>query len=323
MIPQFNAIVLDVIVIVMLLSIVALGAFKGIKHISIDFTLLAGSIALSFSSLTKPLKSYIIELLAPNIKLGAGISNEVKLGVNFLYLAMASLVLTVLVYILLRLIKYLVFMLLKKNMIKRNQLPKYPDVVSRILGGVFSLIFNGALFIVLLSGFANPFVGGDKTVNSSFVTKYVIQVEDVVIKDLIKDPLAETKLVLKVVKGDLFAEISDKDAQNFIGLSTLVSEGKLVPDSLENVQDVLDGMYNLLSLVSSHALDEEGIEVDGFEKAVELTRNLVTDSINAMNSLNTSGEKITAKNTLAISNLLKKVVKNEIVDIFESVFVIN
>ena len=39
MIPQFNSIILDVAVIVVLLAVIALGAFKGIKHVSINFVL--------------------------------------------------------------------------------------------------------------------------------------------------------------------------------------------------------------------------------------------------------------------------------------------
>ena len=56
MIPQFNAVILDIAVVLVLLAITAFGVLKGVKHASINFLLLAGSAVLSFTSIVSFLK---------------------------------------------------------------------------------------------------------------------------------------------------------------------------------------------------------------------------------------------------------------------------
>lgn len=322
MLPQFNPIVLDVIVVVALLFLLVLGAFKGIKHVLINFALLAGSIALSFSPVTTVIKVYIIELLQGFIEFGAGASNELKLGVTVSYMFMASMILTLVLYILLRLFKSLIEMVIKRKQLKANKLPRMPRAPSRILGGLFSLILNGSLVLVLLSVFTNPLVGGNKTSDITYVTKEIDKLDDKVISLISDNELIDEHIILRLVRGDFFVATTDEDAKTFASVATLVNDKALMPSDLSNIQENLDGLRNLLSFVVTHGLDEDGLERDGFEKTVELTRNLVTNIVNQMNTLNESEDPINATGTLAISNLLNKLGLSDCVKIFQETFVI-
>lgn len=320
MLPQFNALVLDVIVIVLLLSLIALGVFKGIKHIAINFVLLIGSIALSFTSVTNVLKVQIVQLLSSNIKLGIGVGDEVKLGIYVAYTFIAALILTILFYVILRLLKYLIVVLIKRNMLKNNKLPKITTKLSRIFGGIFSLVFNGALFIVMLCLFTTPLIGGNKTSDSSYVTKHIVKLDDLLLDAISEDELLQEKIMVKLVKGDLIENVDDETAKSFKGLSELVNSNKLTPENLDNPQEIVNSLHDVLYIVVNHGLDENKVEIDGFEKVVELTRNMANASVNAINGLHTSEEKLVANNTLATYNLLVELGLQESADIFERVF---
>lgn len=321
MLPQFNPIVLDVVVVVLLLFILVLGAFKGLKHTLINFVLLLGSIALSFCSLTNVIKIYIIDLLSKIVKFGAGVSNEVKLGVSFTYMFAASLVLTLLLYVLFRLLKAVIVSFSKRRKEKRNELVHLPRKTSRFFGAVFSLLLNGALALVMLSVFTTPLIGGNKTSEISYVTKHIDKLDDEVIKLCGGNELVDEHILIRLVRGDFFIKVEEKDVKYLVDISEFLSEDHLVPQTLDGIQEYLDSMRSLLSFVISQGLDKDGVERDGFEKAVELTRELVVTSINQMNSLKGDGAQIDAEGTLAISDLLVKLgIKDSTIDIFESVF---
>jgi len=322
--PIFNAIVFDVLIIVLLLLIIFIGVLKGIKHTLINFGLLAASIALSFTSFLNIIKLPIVNFLSSKIVLGVGISEEVKIGVNLIYLFVASLVLTVLFYLIFRLAKHLIFMIIKKNMIKANKLPPRLDVWSRVFGGVFSLILYGAIVIVSLSAIDNPLVGGNKTISNGYVTKYIEKTDELLINVFNKDvgETYEDKLLIKLVKGDLYVKVSEETIEDIKVLSELVSSGKLVPTDLSSLDQTVKYMEHLLRFVTNNLLDEKGIEKDGFEEVVELTRNIVTKTINEINILHKGDTPLEANNTLAISNSLRKLGLVDINEIFETVFVI-
>lgn len=325
MIPLFNAIILDVAVVAIVLLIIFFGALKGIKHTLINFVLLAGSIALSFTSFLNVVKAPIMNLLSDKIVLGAGVANEIKLGMHMTYNFLASFVLTLLFYLIFRLVKVLICMMIKRRNLKANKLPVRVNKVSRFLGGVFGLIFNGALVVIFLSIFATPLVGGDKTLENSYVSKYVEDLDDMIVKLIVDEKEAdvfETKILVNLLKGNLYSKVSVESVEDLQDISKLVESGKFIPTNLENVNEVLDHMYHILNFVNTHALDEKGLEVDGFEKAVALTRDMVSNSINEFNSLKGEGPLIEAEKTLAIQNQLKKLGLTEAATTFENVFVI-
>ena len=50
-----------------------------------------------------------------------------------------------------------------------------------MFGGIVSFFIHGALLILLLSVADNPLVGLDKTLNDSYVSQYVVRVDDIII----------------------------------------------------------------------------------------------------------------------------------------------
>ena len=81
-------------------------------------------------------------------------------------------------------------------------------------------------------------------------------------------------------------------------------------------------MHDVLFLIDTYALEESGVEADGFEQVVALVRDMMNKSVNKMNELNNTGAAIDAEKTLAISKMLTKLGLKESVIIFESTFVI-
>lgn len=323
MIPQFNSIVLDVIVVLLLAVIAVFGALKGIKHVSLNFLLLAGSIALAFSPLTDIIKLFVIDLLSKYIQLGAGVSDAARFGVYFSYKFFSALVLTLVLYLLLRLFKYLIVVLVRKRAIKNNKLPSPTSVVSRVFGGIVNFLFGGVIFIVGLSILNTPVIGLNKTMENGYVAKHIANVDDLILDNYVEDKLIEEKVIIKILFGDLFMEVDNDSAKALKGISGFMNDATLVPSSLENIQQNLDAIHDLLLLVDTYAIDEAGSPKDGLEQVVYLTKDLMNKVINQMNELHKSEEPIEATGTLAISNLLTKLGLKESVEIFENIFVIH
>lgn len=322
MIPQFNSIILDVVVVVLLLTIIAIGAFKGIKHIAINFGLFLVSLALSLTPLTNIIKNTIINLFFHKIELGAGVGDEIKIGVSMSYRLIAALILTLLLYVILRLIKLIIVMMYKRRKLKSNQLISPPRRVSRVTGAIFSFFFNGIMFIFLLSLFALPMVGGNKTLNSSYIAKHIERSDDFIIELVTDDTdLVKEKILVKVLNADILLKVNQQDAEAMKNIYELVESGKFMPEDLSEPQKQVDYLYSVLMYVEKFALDENGLEIDGFEKFVERTRDAVEKSVNQINTLHGKQSPIDAKNTLAVANLIKKIGLEKTAIIFESIFV--
>jgi hypothetical protein len=156
---------------------------------------------------------------------------------------------------------------------------------------------------------------------NTYVSKYVEELDDLIIDKVSDDDLIEEKVMYRLINGNLYMKVDDDQASNLASISSLVSEGKLVPENLDNVQETLDYLRHILSFTVNNAINDSGVENDGFEEFVKLTRNTVQDSINAMNKLH-EGEPIEAEGTLVIDNLLKKLDLNNVEEVFANVFVI-
>lgn len=316
MLPVFNGLILDVAVIVILLMIIAIGSFKGILHTAINFLLLSLSVFLSFMSFTNLLKRPIIQLISSIIELGV-ITPEHKLGAYMLYPLIASLILTILFYVIFRLIKCLIVRLIEKK--KKSKLP---DVYSRISGAIFSLIFNGIFALACLSVFATNLVGGTKTIESSYVAKHIDKLDNILLKT-IKDENLHDELIVKVINSNLTMKVSEADLKTFKTITGAINEDKIIPTDLNSVQTNIDNLVALLTYMEKNGINSKGVEIDGYELCVEQTREIATKSINAFASLKTSKDLILANNTLALQNLLKKFNLEESAKTLENIFIIN
>ncbi len=321
MLPLLNGLVLDVIVIVLLLTVVAIGAFKGIKHVFINFVLLLASLALAFMPFTKVLKLAIIDLISPLVKLNASVAAEHKLAIYMSYTFLASLLLTLLLYVILRLIKVFLCYLTKRRKEKANELVLLtPGAASRVSGAIFSLIFNGAFILIGLSIFAHPFVGGNKTTEISYVTKHIETLPHTVVDLVSKDNLLEEKLLIKLLKGDVLAKVSDEDAKDFNSIANSVSKKDIIPTDLTTPQEDVDKLGHLVSFVVNNMLDNKKQEIDGYESVVELTRDLANKSITTFNGLRDGGPCINTEGTMAIAKNLESLGLVNTVETFKEAF---
>ena len=324
MIPQFNSVVLDVVMIVLLVLAMFFGAVKGIKHTSINLAIFIGSLALAFSPITNVLKNAIIEILAPHIKLSAGMSETTRFGIYLSYMFLASLILMLLIYCIARLFKALVVLLIIRRKEQNNILVTTPSLVSRLFGGFTNLLVAGVVVIFGLSILNHPVFGLDKTLDNGYVAKHVENLDDLALKKLYEEKLVKEKVMVKLIKGDFFVKVDDESAKAFQGLTTAVENNRVVAENLEDIEQGVQAIHDILFLVDKYALDDKGLEVDGFEEVVKMTRNMVTNAVNQMRELNSTGAPIPAKNVIATTNLLIRLQLSEsTIETFANTFVEN
>lgn len=325
MLAQFNAIVLDVILIVALLSLIAIGVFKGVKHTLLNIGLLVLSLVISFMPFTNIIKQYMAGLLGNIINIGNNVSYsaEHKIVMASLYMFMASLILTLLIYVIARLVKLLIIKVYrKKNGIGRIEL----SVVSRVFGGIASFFIHGALLILLLSVADNPLVGLDKTLNDSYVSQYVVRVDDIIIDACGgKSENVKANITLLALKGDVLAKINEKDIENFIGASKLLGNGKLEPNTMapEDAKVTVENMKYILLLQESLFADENGLAKPGYEDMIVLTRNLIDTTISKMITKHAGAEPIPdIESASAVCTKIEKLYGAVLADKFATLFVV-
>ena len=327
MVPLFDAIILDVAVIALLLIIIVIGAVKGFMHTIVNFVLLAGAVALGFSPFIGFIKNPVTDLLSSKIILGVGVGDEVKLAIYLLYPFMASLIISLGIYLVLRIIKLLICVLVKHRLLKDNRLPKRVSKVSRAFGGVFGLLLYGVVIILTLSIFNKPLIGGNKIVEKSYVVKYIESADDIVAELLIDEKDFETfegTVIVKLVLGDLYHKVSQENIEDLNAMGEMVAQGALAIEDLKDVKVKVNYLHHFLRLVTENCLTDKGEEVDGFEKLVESSRNVVTKVVNEINALHgeNSDPIDVGGNTMAVSKLLSKLGLNELVPTFEKIFII-
>ena len=317
MIPQFNSIILDVVVIVLLLLALVIGSVKGLKHVLINFILLAGSFALTFSPLLLSLKTKVIDLLADKIKLGVGVDEAARLAIMMAYMFMVTLAFTLIIFILLRLVKSIIMLILKK---KLGVKPK--SKVVRITGAFSSLVLNGALVVMVVSLLAHPSLAST-TVETSYVTKHVAQVDNALLGLLVDDyDKFEDKLVVKYLMGDFVAKVEDNEVKHFNSLVALMNKEVLETENMEGLQNSVNFLYHGLSFVEGQLMQEvdgKMVAKDGFAPFVNELEGMVVKVISRANTLRgESSAKIdNIDNTLAVNNLLIKLgIETNFEDIF-------
>lgn len=322
MVPQFNSIILDAVVLVLLFATILYGALKGFKHTIINFILFAGSVFLAFTSYVNIIKVYIVDFLSTNIQFSAAMSEEIKLGISMFYTFFASLALAIVFYLILRFFKLLFVLIAKKRREKKGRPPKFPGKISRFLGSVFSLGLNGAVVIILLIFFANPLVGGDVTIQHSRISDAIELNATKAIHAMTGDPLGEEKVMIKAMKGDfLLVDVDDQDAQSLQAIAGFVSHKNLKNIDMQDTQKTLDSLYALLHFMDKYALADSGTEIVGFQHFVKYSRNMISETVNLLNASKPVGELMEGNKTLTICNLLKKVGLTEAATTFEQMFV--
>ena len=326
MIPQFNFVVLDVIVVAVLIALLAIGVLKGAKHTFINISLLALSIGVGFISYTDFIKMPIVDFLAKTIDINKQISftTEMKLGLTLLYVFMASLILTLAIYLLLRLIKLVIILIIRKRGKSRSK----KSVASRVFGGLLNLIVYGVLLIVTLSMADNSLVGLDRTIENSYVTKYVSRADNMLFKALKKDGKEiENIITIIAIKGDLLAEeATDKNAKKLMDAFDAIGDSSLIPSelTLDNAQEVVNNFYYILSFEKEMLLDSKGKPLPGYEEFMAISNDAITRAVSSIASNYSGGFKLAnIENTNSVYMSLESIIGIEVAEKFSSVFETN
>jgi len=326
MIPQFNFIVLDVIVVALLVALLAVGILKGTKHTLINIALLALSLAAGFISYTDFIKKPIVEFLAKTIDINKQISFtiEMKLGLTLLYVFIASLLLTLATYLLLRLVKAIIVLIVKK----RGKRSGKKGAASRVFGGLINLVVHGVLVIIALSMLDNPLVGLNKTIDDSYVTKYVARADNMLFDALEKDGKEiENTVIIIAIKGDLLTEdIKPQTVKDLTNVFEAIGNSSLIPSSLnlDNAQEVVDNFYYILSFEKQLLLDSKNKPLPGYEEFMKISNDAITRAVSSIEANYNEGFKIAnIQNTNSVYMSLRDVIGTEVAEKFSSVFETN
>lgn len=203
---DLDPLVLDVAVGAILVLIIFFGAIRGVKKTVINIFASAVSLFLGFSSYTASIKNIIIEkLFFVEYVLPAG-SDSFEIFLCYLLGSLfASLVLFTFIYIFLQSVLFVVRMIIKRKKVRRAN---KKTVLGRFLGATISLLYGGAILVVLLFVMGSNIMGLGDVINRSTVTKFLVVKSDELLSKVKVD--MKEQLVFKVYKGDFMAETSDK-----------------------------------------------------------------------------------------------------------------
>lgn len=233
-INNVHPIILDTVVVSVFVLMIFFGVIKGIKKTAIDFGLFLVSLFLGFSSFTNSLKVVVAKnFLDISSWTPAGSDNAYKLAASFFTSVLASLIIFLLFYILLHVIEILVKMILKK---KAGDAPKEPkSKVGRVFAGLLSVVYQGAVFVVLMICMNNSLVGMNGAFGKTTVTKFIVNNSTNLIVKIDED--AEEKLVLKLLKGDVLYSPEEEIVDGYYYLEENASEVFMEKEYIEVLAD--------------------------------------------------------------------------------------
>ena len=213
---RINPILLDVVVIVLLVLTAFFGAIKGIKKTGVDFSIVIISLFLGFCPWTKSVKDVLSKaFFAVDKILPAGSSELLKFAYSLVNPVFSALIFSLLIYVLLHVILVLIDIISRRKR-KDDNIPS-KSVVSRVFGGIVSLLYGGAFMIVVITALDNNVAGMSNMVSESKVTKSIVRKTGELISD--KNDKLVNKVVLKIYSGDFMAEIDDETVDSFVYLN--------------------------------------------------------------------------------------------------------
>lgn len=229
---NINPLILDVAIVSILVLIIFFGVIKGIKKCFVDFLLFGISVFLGFCPYTNSVKQiFAKEVLHVSEWLPAGSANAHKLAASMFVSLLSALCMFLLIYVVMHVLEALIKIIAKR---KRGgeKLPK--SKVGRVFGGLITLVYQGAVLIVLIMCMNNNLVGINESIAKSTVTKFIVDnSEKLVVK--IDENLKE-KVTIKVIKGDFMYKVDEDVLDDYIYIEENV--GNLFND--KNYIDVLE-----------------------------------------------------------------------------------
>lgn len=268
---SIDPIILDVSFIVLLVLITFFGVIRGIKSVLINFALVLVSLFLGFTRYTNTIKFVIVDkLIKLEGLLPAGSTTAAKFGASMLSNIIGSISVSLLFYIVLRLIAVLISLIIKRRNVNREKGLK--SKVGRVFGGLINLVYGFAIIMFVLFTMNNNIIGGEKLIDKSTVTKKVVDFTEEKINKLNKDFMDMT--VLKISMGDVLYDIDfetidayhylDERAQSLLIASDYINKidsTKLESSELNKLaKDRIYDLYNLSVLTERFSHNNPNIK---------------------------------------------------------------
>ena len=274
---DINPLILDVVVIALFVLITFFGVIRGVKSTIIDFVLLAVSIALGFLPYTNDLKEAFIGIFKVNEWLPAGSSNVALFGASLFSSLFTSTITFLLFYGVLHAIVALIAMFIRK---KKKAAKKPKKVVSRVFGGIISLIYQGVIVVVALLTLNNNIVGMKNFIGNSLLSSVIVDKTEELIDNI--EVGATDAIVIKIYNGNLMQRVTKEDVKSFNYFDDKFETLILNKKYLTNLEDVsvtndearkmikerIIDLYNLAIISDSFDDNNKGLKED-FSKLAE------------------------------------------------------
>lgn len=210
-IKNMHPILLDTIVVSVFALIIFFGVIKGAKKCLISFVVLFLSLFLGFSPYMNSVKAvFAKDVFKVSEWTPAGSNPAYKLGVEMFINLLSSLAVFLLFYVLFHVLKTLFSIISKKRSGGKKE-PK--SKWGRVFGGLFSLVYQGVIFVIVIMAMNNKFVGMDEPISKSTVTKFVIGNTNKLINKMGEN--LSDDIVVKLFKGDIFYKVKKETRESF------------------------------------------------------------------------------------------------------------
>ena len=268
---DIDPLILDVTVCCIIVLIVFFGALRGLKKTIINFFIMTISLFLGFTPYVSSVKDVLIEKVFFIEKiLPAGTGTFELFFCNLLGSLFASFVFFLLIYIVLH-----VFVLLFNMVLKRRggNIGVKKSVVGRVFGGIISFAYGGVVLLGLLYVLNSNVVGMGEPIRQSAITKFIVTKSNDLLNKI--EPDLDTKIVLKIYKGDFMAEVSESlvKSYNYIdGQSINKFEDK---NYFEGIEDVAFTKEETEAMMKNYVLDLYHISViaNDFDESNKLIKD--------------------------------------------------
>lgn len=210
--PNIDPIIVDAAFISILVLILFFGIIRGFKSVLINILIVAISLFLGFSPYMNSVKKVLItKVLKIDSWAPAGSTSAFYFGLSMLSNVIASVVLTVFLYIILRLIKTMIGIIITKKRGKPERRPK--SKAGRVFAGLLNLVFGGALLLVAMLSVDNNIVSGNKIISKTKIVSVTLEKTETLLSKANEDLV--DMIVLRVYKGDVISEVDYETIESY------------------------------------------------------------------------------------------------------------
>lgn len=229
---KIDPLILDVAFVAIIILIIFFGALKSFKKVFASFLILIASLFLAFSKYTNSVKQVIVDKFKIVELLPAGSNNTVIFVTELFASLISALLLFILLYSVLHAIKMMFKMMLKR---RNPDGPGPKTKIGRVFGAIFSFVYQGAVFLIILIVFNSNFIGMNKLIEESTVTKFVVKKTEKLLTK--QDADLKEKITLKIFAGDVLYKVDDSLITSYKYMDEKTSEVFNNKKYIENLED--------------------------------------------------------------------------------------